>query len=213
MSSRSDQYSDRRDTIRGEDGKRLRKSTGNRHARLARLSRIALSCATVAISAISAISATSAISAISATSGAAQTEPLLDACSLLTPGDAREILGGEVSPETTSVIQGSGETVSQCAYASAHSRRFLSLLVRQSMPAARADAAYDRARAMAKALTGSDPVDVSGVGEKAYWTGGTFRQLTVLAKGVQLIVNVDLGDGRDRIAGTKAVARKALSRM
>jgi hypothetical protein len=140
----------------------------------------------------------------------------LDACALLTPADAREILGGEVAAPTRSIVPGSGETVSQCSYASDNSgasprsHRFLSLLVRHS-PAA--PAAYDQARAVAKALTGSDPVDVSGVGDKAYWTGGTFKQLTVLAKNIQLVVSVELGDGKDRVEGTKAVARKALSRM
>jgi hypothetical protein len=147
---------------------------------------------------------------------AARPGPPVDACALLTPADAAAILGGEVGAPTRSAVPGSGETVSQCSYASddsgavPRSHRFLTLLVRQS-PAA--PAAYDRARAAAKALTGSDPVEVSGVGEKAYWTGGTYRQLTVLAKNVQLVVCVELGDGRDRVEGTKAVARKALSKL
>ncbi len=145
-----------------------------------------------------------------ATASLGRPGPPRDACALLTPADAREIFGGEGAAPTRSIVPGSGETVSQCSYAADDSRRFLSLLVRQS-PAA--PAAYERARAMAKALTGSDPVDVSGAGEKAYWTGGTFKQLTVLARDVQLIVSVELGDGRDRVEGTKAVARKALSRL
>ena len=157
-----------------------------------------------------------AASKAAATTAAVAAGPPLDACALLTRSDAKEILGGAVSSPTTSTIEESNERVSQCSYASdasdasARSRRFLTLLVRQS-PAA--PAAYDHARAAAKALTGSDPVNISEVGEKAYWTGGTFKQLTVLAKKVQLVVSVDLGDGKDRVEGTKAVARKALSRM
>ena len=136
----------------------------------------------------------------------------MDACALISRSDAREILGGEVSPPTTSVVQGTGETVSQCAYASPASHRFLSLVVREASTAADAAAAYDHARGEAKALTGSEPLEVAGIGEKAFWTGGTFKQLTVLAKNAQLIVSADFGDGRDRVEGTKTVARKALSR-
>jgi hypothetical protein len=188
----------------------LRRSPGNRLALVALI-------ATTAGIALGACDQPSRPEAGKAPAPAAVASPgaPLDACAFLTPADAREILGSEVAAPTRSIVPGSGETVSQCSYAGAtdaspRPRRFLSLLVRQS-PAA--PAAYDRARAMAKALTGSDPVDVSGVGEKAYWTGGTFKQLTVLAKNVQLVVSVELGDGRDRVEGTKLVARKALSRL
>jgi hypothetical protein len=136
---------------------------------------------------------------------------LVDACALLPPSEAREILGGEVSPPTTSALEGAGEALSQCSYSSPTSRRFLSLVLREAPTATAAGAAYDHARAQAKALTGSEPVEISGVGDRAYWTGGTFKQLTVLAKNLQLVVSVDLEDGRDRVEGTKSVARKALT--
>ncbi len=135
---------------------------------------------------------------------------------MIPQADAEALLGGPVAPPTTNAGEPAGTVVSQCAYVSPATHRHLTLLVRQSPTPAAAAAAYDRARSEARALTGSDPLDVSGIagiGEKAYWTGGTFRQLNVLAKNVWLIVSADLGDGRDRLEGAKAVARRALARM
>jgi hypothetical protein len=135
-----------------------------------------------------------------------------DACALIPQADAEALLGGPVAPPTTNADEPAGNAVSQCAYASPTSHRYLTLLVRRSPTTAEAAAAYDRSRSAARALTGSDPLDVSGIGERAYWTGGTFRQLNVLQKNAWLIVSADLGDGRDRLEGAKAVARRALAR-
>jgi hypothetical protein len=136
----------------------------------------------------------------------------IDACTLLTRADAETLLGGSLAPPVTNAGEPAGNVVSQCAYASP-GHGHLTLLVRPAPTAAAAAAAYEHARAAAQALTGSAPLEVAGVGERAYWTGGTFRQLTVLAKKVCLIVSADLGDGRDRLEGAKAAARKAVSRM
>ena len=145
----------------------------------------------------------------------------IDACALLTRADAEALLGGPVAPPTTNANEPAGNVVSQCAYASSTlgprgNLGHISLLARPfptAAGAAEAAAAYDRARSLAKALTGSDPQDIAGIGERAYWTGGTFRQLNVLAKNVWLIVSADLGDGKDWVEAAKAVARRALARI
>jgi hypothetical protein len=139
--------------------------------------------------------------------------PQLEACFLISPADAQALLGGSVALPTTNEPGTAGSGVSQCAYRAPGSGAYLSLLTRLSPTPAAAAAAYERARAEAKALMGAEPREVTGVGEKAYWTGGTFRQLNVLQGKVWLIVAADLGPGRDRLLDTEAVARKALAKM
>jgi hypothetical protein len=184
----------------------LRQSFSNRRAPFRRLAALLAALAFTGCGRPASPEGRAPVPAAAATPGTASP---IDACALIPQADAEALLGGPVAPPTTNA----GEpAVSQCAYASPTSHRYLTLLVRRSLTTAEAAAAYDRARSEARALTGGDPLDVSGIGERAYWTGGTFRQLNVLQKNVWLIVSADLGDGRDRLEGARAVARRAFAR-
>lgn len=134
----------------------------------------------------------------------------LDACSLITAGDAAALLGGPVSAPTVAEREVAASGVSQCSYRAAGG--YLTVLVRTAATREGAAEAFERARSLAKALTGEDPLDVREVGERAYWTGGTFKQLNVLEGTVWLIVSADRGGGGDRFEETRRVARKALER-
>lgn len=135
----------------------------------------------------------------------------LDACSLITAGDAAALLGGPVSAPTVAEREVAASGVSQCSYR-AGTGGYLTVLARTAATREGAAEAFERARSLAKALTGEDPLDVREVGERAYWTGGTFKQLNVLEGTVWLIVSADRGGGGDRFEETRRVARKALER-
>jgi hypothetical protein len=137
----------------------------------------------------------------------------VDACALIPAADAEALLGGPVGPPTIAAKEAVASGVSQCSYRASGTGGYLTLLARKAATREAAEAAYERARALAKALTGSDPLDVKEVGERAYWTGGTFKQLNVLQGTVWLIVSADRGEGSDRFEGTKRVARKAIEKL
>jgi len=191
----------------------LRQSFRNRRAQFRRLAALLAVFAALAFTGCGRPASPEGRTPVLAAAATPDTASPIDACALIPPADAEALLGGPVAPPTTNAGEPADTVVSQCAYASSTSHRYLALLVRRSPTAAEARAAYDRTRSAARALTGSDPLDVPEIGERAYWTGGTFRQLNVLQKNVWLIVSADLGDGRDRLEGAKAVARRALARM
>jgi len=135
------------------------------------------------------------------------------ACSLITAGDAAAFLGGAVGAPTVEETGVAASGVSQCSYRAAGTGGYLTVLARTFGTREGAAAAYERARSLAKALTGDEPLEVKEVGERAYWTGGTFKQLNVLQGRVWLIVSADRGGGSDRFEETKRVARKTLERL
>ncbi len=139
---------------------------------------------------------------------AAKTSSKLDACLLLTKSDAEELMGEAASSPTSSQV---GETVSRCAYMSKSGKR-VGLLVRQASSRSEAAQIFQKAQNESKGLSGSDPQAVPGLGDAAFWAGGTLKQLNVLKSEVWLIITANLG-GNDQRAASESVARKILARM
>lgn len=130
---------------------------------------------------------------------------MVSACGLLDRSEASSVLGGEVKvtrgPEVT---RPAGDvSVSNCGFASDQART-VNLLLRRSADASALAQEFAAARAAARDLYGVGPSDVPGLGEAAFWIGGTVNQLELLKGGSWITVMVFGLSSDDRLA----IARK-----
>jgi hypothetical protein len=149
-----------------------------------------------------------------AAKGAAAPPPRsVDACQLFTAADAQAVLGEEEVVEMASFLseaQGKKDP-SQCGYnAGSDPSKVVRLEVRRAASPDAAQRAFTSTRAL---LAGSAPQDVPGLGDGAFWMGGTLAQLHVRKGATQLIVTSQPGEGKDPLALAKAIAGKALARL
>lgn len=140
-------------------------------------------------------------------------------CVLLTKADAEAILGQAVhEPLHNGAKSEDGQTiVSSCNYATdgetENEVKVVSLLVRKAATAEEALRVYEETRGLSVGLSGTEPSDVEGLGDRAYWTGGTLTQMNVLKGELWLIVNVrDLQSTNLRTQATEA-AKRAVARI
>jgi hypothetical protein len=137
----------------------------------------------------------------------------LDACALLTKEDAESFLGEGVGAPATTHTEAMGNTVTQCRYSASSGNKRVGLLLRQAATADEAAKIFRQARDSAKELSGVEPQMIEGLGESAYWTGGSLKQLNVLQGDAWLIVTTSPGNGTDPLEASKGVSRKILARM
>jgi hypothetical protein len=136
------------------------------------------------------------------------------ACELLTADDAAALLGGPVKPPITSVMADIGVVSWRCSYLSEASNpaRVVTLLARKWQQADDARRAYEHAHALSQSISGQAPETVAGLGERAYWAGGTVSQLNVLHGDTWLIGSgTAAGAGYDQLTPARAAAAKILS--
>jgi hypothetical protein len=72
------------------------------------------------------------------------------------------------------------------------------LLVRKASSQAEANQVFADAMAQSKNLSGVAPVKISGVGDQAYWAGGTLTQMNVLKGDAWYIMNVRVPNGNEQ---------------
>jgi hypothetical protein len=133
----------------------------------------------------------------------------ISACSLLTQEEVVAILGEPVEKPTNSV---SGGTVTNCNWMTP-SFRMVGILVRLASSPAEAATVRQEAHRESKSLSGVDPEDVAGLGDSAYWAGGSINQLNVFKGNYWLIITATKGKTSDNLSLAKAVAEKALPRL
>jgi hypothetical protein len=136
------------------------------------------------------------------------------ACELLTRTDAEELLGGPVKAPVTSITADIGVVSSRCGYISESERpvKVVTLLAKRWQNPADARTAYERAHALSQSISGQVPESVAGLGDRAYWAGGTVDQLNVLAGDTWLVISGTAGPGLDQLAPAKLAAAKILGR-
>lgn len=114
-------------------------------------------------------------------------KPALDACKLLTPEIAKSVIGEETAEPSTNNV---GGVVSTCSYsAKSANMKSLSLLARRAYTNESSVEVFKAAFDQSKSLSGVDPVSVSGLGDEAYWAGGTLNQLNVRKGDTWLILS------------------------
>lgn len=158
-----------------------------------------------------------------ATNSAAPSNPIVnkkyDSCVLFTKADAEAVLGMKVNEPLHSgaATEDQATIVSSCSYATNGELptdvKVASMLIRKAADSVEAMRVYDEARAQSKGLSGVDPVDVQGLGDRAYWAGGSLTQLNVLKGDAWFIVNIqDTKSNTLQQQATEAV-RRALDKM
>jgi hypothetical protein len=145
--------------------------------------------------------------------GAAPPRRQVDACTLFTAADAQAVLAEEEVVEMSSFLsEGQGKKdPSQCGYnAGSDPAKVVRIEVRRAASPEAIQSAFDSTRSL---LAGSAPQDVPGLGDGAFWVGGTLQQLHVRKGAAQLIVTSQPGEGKDPLAVAKSIAGKALGRL
>jgi hypothetical protein len=137
----------------------------------------------------------------------------IDACSLLTAGDAAVLLGGPVENPTVSghPLPVAGNS-SRCAYLTkSPPLKVVNLLVEQLATPREAMSAYDHTRSISKLVSGMEPQDIPNLGDKAFWEGGSIDKLHVLKGNLWLVIGCSVGPGRDQQAPATQTAAKILA--
>jgi hypothetical protein len=140
----------------------------------------------------------------------------VDACTLFTEADAKAVLAEEEVVEMSSFLSDGQKQKdpSQCGYnAGSDPSKIVRIEVRRAASPEAVQGAFDSTRSL---LAGSAPQDVPGLGDGAFWVGGTLEQLHVRKGATQLIITSQTsqpGEGKDPLGIAKAIASKALGRL
>ena len=145
----------------------------------------------------------------------AQPLPLIDACDLLTFGEANGLdPAAGLQPMTSEVDAMAGTDGVKCIYASLDLPPVaVNLEVRPFPTLDKARRAQDAAAAMLPKLAKGDFAPVPGIGDGAFWAGGELDQLHVLDGRLRLIVSVGIGAEETRRAAAETIARRAVERL
>ena len=135
----------------------------------------------------------------------------VSACAALSQADAVSVLGGDVTvttgPEAT---QPDGSLyVSNCAFSSDEARS-ANVLIRQAADAGSIKRQFADARAAVPGIYSVAPQDVPGLGDAAFWVGGSASQLNVLKGGRWVTIIVLALKSDDRLAIAKNTASAIL---
>jgi hypothetical protein len=139
----------------------------------------------------------------------------VDACTLFTEQDAREVAGDTIAAMASTLDEAVGRDPGQCIYNSGtlEQPRILSLLIRQFPTRESAKRVHENSPSTLASMSGGQVQDVPGLGEGALWVGGRLQQLHVLRGAVHLVITVQSPDGTDQLKPARAIAEKALARL
>jgi hypothetical protein len=153
------------------------------------------------------------------TTPATATQDKYNSCALFTKTDAEAVLGTTVNaPTSNGTTSNDGAIItSSCTYATTAVKptdiKVANLLIRKATNLTEANKIFDEARKVSKSLSGVDPVDASGLGDRAYWAGGALNQLNVLKGDVWLIASIRDTKNKAEQQQATEVIRRALDNM
>ena len=141
----------------------------------------------------------------------------LDACTLLTKADAEQIMGKPVDDPTHPVQGNETFTVDSCEYkvqgGTALDNVTLIVTVSSNGDLATAQTAFNTGEQQAQAAYGASPVDVPGVGDSAYWVGGSGNNLSVLKGNVNINLGASTQKGESPSQAIIDLAKVVLGRL
>jgi hypothetical protein len=150
-------------------------------------------------------------SAPTSAAGPAAAQPI-HACALLTADDATEVLGAPVTPATVTEQKLAGSRTSRCVYLTKERPlKVVNLLVQELPNHAQAARAFDFAREISPTVAGSPPRDLPGLGERAFWEGGSTNKLHVLKDNLWMTIGASVGPGLDEQGPSHAAAVRILA--
>jgi hypothetical protein len=136
------------------------------------------------------------------------------ACKLLTRDDAEALLGGPVQePPVTGSTADIGVESWRCGYVSVaqNPAKVVTLLAQHWQDPAATRKAYEHAHAISRSISGQMPQQVPGLGDRAYWAGGTINQLHVLAGSDWLVISGTAAPGFDQLGPARLAAARILA--
>lgn len=129
----------------------------------------------------------------------------LDVCGLLDATMASNVLGGKVTIDPGAVVPSGNGFVSTCTFTSDEARG-INVLLRQNTSKAEAQKLFADSKASSQSGD-TAPVDLRGLGDGAFWLGGTQNQLDVVYKNNWMVITVYGLPGDDRLTvGRNAAA-------
>jgi hypothetical protein len=137
----------------------------------------------------------------------------IEACALFPFEEAQVIAGTGVATISSTMDDAVGRDPKICSYnaGSIEVPQILGLEVRPAQSVGEAERRQEGSRPFLGTLSKGQVQDVPGVGDAAYWAGGSVGQLHVRKGTVNLIVTIQAG--KDPMGAAKQVAEQAFARM
>jgi hypothetical protein len=137
----------------------------------------------------------------------------IEACSLFPFQEAQEIAGAAVATISSTLDDAVGADTKKCAYnaGSIEQPQILGIEIRPTRTVREAVRRQEASRSYLGTLAKGDLQDVQGVGDAAFWAGGSVKQLHI-RKGAVLLV-VTLQAAKDPLASARQVAERTFARM
>jgi hypothetical protein len=141
----------------------------------------------------------------------------IDACALLSQADAEQILGGSVEAPTQPMQGAATFLVTSCEYSLQGGTPLDNASVIVTVPSdgdlATAQAAFDTGKQQAQANYNAAPVDVSGVGDAAYWVGGAGNNLSIMIGAVNITLSAFTQKGNTPPQAILDLAKVVIGRL
>jgi len=141
----------------------------------------------------------------------------IDACALLTKADAETVLGQPVKDPEHPVEGAATFNVTSCKYQVATEGVFERTSLIVTVPAngdlGAAQAAFNVDKTTSLEMFGVEAVDVPGLGDQAFWVGGSGNNLAILKGNIHLILVVSTYEGEAPPQPVIDLANTILSRL
>ncbi len=151
------------------------------------------------------------LASVPATRCLAADEPKpVDACSLVTKAEAEQLLGKQVRDPDHPLEGAATYAVTSCTYRAIEGMERVSIVVIAASDATSARSAFELEKTQAVTQMNVTPVEVTGLGDAAFWEGGMYNKLRVLAGRVGLSIGITgqtTPDGKLRTAAETAIKR------
>jgi hypothetical protein len=151
-----------------------------------------------------------------APSGPTYKTDALEACVLFPPNEAEAFAGEGVAFMSSTLDDATSRRDPLiCSYnaGTLEEPRLVGLEVRASATPAAAQSRFEGSKSFLRNLAAGEAQDVSGLGQGAYWVGGSLHQLHVLEGNLVLVVTVQTANAAKSLYLCKQVAQRVLNRL
>ncbi|MFA4954709.1 MAG: hypothetical protein WC641_05345 [Patescibacteria group bacterium] len=140
-------------------------------------------------------------------------QPAKIACDVLSGAEAATALGAVVEKGKSNEIQEGDVKVTTCAYATLVAPvKIMTLLLRRAENRAAAEEAFQEAKSQSRDQSGVEPQDILGLGDAAYWVGGSLNQLNVRKNEYWIILSAVNWQG-ESLPGLEQTARLVIPKL
>ena len=149
-------------------------------------------------------------------SGTTYKTDTMDACILFPPNEAEAFAGEGVAAMSSTLDEmTSSRDPLVCSYnaGTLEEPRLVGLEVRASATPAAAHSRFEGSKSFLRNLAAGEAQDVPGLGQGAYWVGGSLHQLHVLEGNLVLVVTVQTANAAKSLYLCKQVVQRVLNRL